>query len=193
MRIISGRHKGRRIIAPAGLRTRPTSARMREAIFNILVHRLLDRNNLDSQPPLRERRVLDAFCGTGALGLEALSRGAPYCVFMDSDPEVVDICRHNVRHLGEDDRAHVLRLDCLDPRPATSPCALLFLDPPYGEGLAPVALAALDAAGWVMPGALCCVEVGAQEPFSVPPGFKQLHERRYGAALLRILKRAAED
>lgn len=184
MRIVSGRHRGRKLSAPSGGRVRPTAERVRESLFDVLQHR-------DWNAPVRDARVLDAFCGTGALGLEALSRGAAHATFMDNDSDAVAFCRRNIDALGEEARSDLLFGDCLRPvRPARS-CTLLFADPPYRKELAVPALAALDAAGWVAPGAVCVLETGIREAAEPPPAFRTLDERRYGAARLLFLQRGA--
>jgi 16S rRNA (guanine966-N2)-methyltransferase len=183
MRIVGGRHRGRALAAPRGEAVRPTSDRAREALFNILGHGAF-------ATPFRDKPVLDAFAGTGALGLEALSRGAARATFIESDRAALEALRRNVAALGEADRAQIIAGDATRPPPASAPVALAFLDPPYRSGLAGPALAALAAAGWLGPGALAAVEVAAKEDFAPPPGFERLDDRRYGAARLLILRRA---
>jgi len=185
MRIIAGRHRGRAVTAPQGRGVRPTSDRAREALFDILAHgRFADR------PVFEEARVLDAFAGTGAFGLEALSRGAAHASFIEKDRAALAALRANLEHLGEAANAAVLAADVLRPPPAPAPVALAFLDPPYDEDLAAPALAALAQAGWLAAGALVVVELGAKDLAPVPPGFTRLDERRYGAARLLFLRRA---
>jgi 16S rRNA (guanine966-N2)-methyltransferase len=185
MRIVAGRHGGRAIAAPAGLETRPTADRVRESLFNILEHGDFAADG----SPFRDRRVLDAFAGTGALGLEALSRGASSAVFLEKDREALAILRRNIAILGEEDRARVMPADATRPPRAGFACAVAFLDPPYGSGLAATALGALAAAGWLTPDALAIVEVAAKEEFVPPPGFTMADERVYGAARLVFLQR----
>jgi 16S rRNA (guanine966-N2)-methyltransferase len=179
MRIIAGRHRARSLEAPLGPAVRPTSDRAREALFDILAHgRFADR------PVFEEARVLDAFAGTGAFGLEALSRGAAQASFIENDRTALAALRANIAALGEEKRAAVLPFDALHPPRASAPCALAFLDPPYGEDLAAPALAALAGALWLAPGALVVVETAARGKLDLPPGFSLLDERRYGAARL---------
>lgn len=187
MRIVAGRHKGRPLVAPRGLRVRPTSDRAREALFNILVHGAPAREGA----PLAGARVLDAFCGTGALGLEALSRGAGEAVFMDASPKALAAVRANAERLGEQARVRLVRADAARPPAAAAPADLVFLDPPYESGLGAPALAALSARGWLAPAALAVVEVAAREPFAAPEGFETLAERVSGAARFVILRRSA--
>ena len=191
MRIVGGRLRGRRLEAPGGTTLRPTADRTREALFNILCQGKLDwRPGADAGGagnPLTGARVLDAFAGTGALGLEALSRGAGFVTFMENQAAALDACRRNIDALGETARAELLRGDVLRPPKAVTPCELVLMDPPYNQDLAPPALAALHRAGWLAPGALATVELMAQEPFTPPDGFATLDERKYGKARLVFL------
>src|SRR5437764_6503435 len=144
LRIVGGRHRGRRLVVPAGETVRPTSDRAREALFNILLHGRF----ATAGSPIAGRAVLDAFAGTGAFGLEALSRGAREAVFIENGREALAALRRNVAALGLDASAQIVAGDAARPRRATVACALGFLDPPYGSGLAPAALTGLAAAGW---------------------------------------------
>ena len=205
MRIVAGRHRGRRLEAPAGMAVRPTADRTREAMFNILTQGKLpwrapvgergaegqDAPGHDSERrgnPLAGARALDAFAGTGALGLEALSRGAAFVTFMENQAAALAACRNNIALLEETARSQALRCDVLRPPPAPAPCDLVLMDPPYNQGLAAPALAALEAAGWLAPGALAVVELMAKEPFALPEGFEALDERKYGKARLVFLR-----
>jgi 16S rRNA (guanine966-N2)-methyltransferase len=185
MRIVGGRHRGRRLLAPPGDTVRPTSDRAREALFNILSHGRLAADGV----PFAGAAVLDAFAGTGALGLEALSRGAAEAVFIERDPEAVAFLRRNVAALGESDRVEIVPGDATRPIRAGLRCAVAFIDPPYRSGLAAPALEALDHAGWLTPDALTIVELGAREELVPPAGFTLLDERVYGAARLVFLRR----
>jgi 16S rRNA (guanine966-N2)-methyltransferase len=184
MRIVAGKHRGRRLLAPPGPEVRPTSDRAREALFNILGH---GRFAAASGPAWQDAVVLDAFAGTGALGLEALSRGAGEAYFLENNRAALDMLRRNIDALGETARAHLRSADATTPPPAGKPAGLAFLDPPYWSGLAAPALTALAKAGWLEPGALAVVEVAAKEDFDPPSGFELLDERRYGAARLLFL------
>ncbi|HYG89408.1 MAG TPA: 16S rRNA (guanine(966)-N(2))-methyltransferase RsmD [Azospirillum sp.] len=177
MRIVAGRHRGRRLQAPAGRGTRPTADRTREAIFNILTH---SGWGPDGGSPVDDAVVLDVFCGTGALGLEALSRGARRALFLDLGRAALDTVRANIADLGEGERTAVLRADATKPPAAREAATLVFLDPPYGQELAPKALAALARAGWLAPGAVAVVEEAAASPVTLPDGFAVLEDRRYG-------------
>lgn len=194
MRIVGGRHRGRRLEAPEGLAVRPTADRTREALFDILT-----RGKLRWDPPgegpgegpgeaLAGLRVLDAFAGTGALGLEALSRGAARVTFMESQAAALETCRNNIRALEAQADCELLRCNVLRPPPATAPCALVLMDPPYNQDLAAPALSALGAAGWVSPGALVAVELLAREAFAPPDGFTPVDERKYGKARIVFLR-----
>lgn len=191
MRIVAGRHRGRAIAAPDdGKAVRPTSDRVRENLFNILSHgRLAAEGQL-----LEGAAVLDAFAGSGALGLEALSRGAAEALFLDKEGMALASVRRNLEALGEEQHATLLQADaCRPPAPGKvrghpRPRTLLFLDPPYRSGLAPMALAALAAAGWLAPGALAVVELESGEAFETPPGFALADERRYGRTRVLFLR-----
>lgn len=188
MRIAGGKHRGRPLLAPQGKDTRPTEGRARESLFNILLHAgWLDANPVDGA------FVMDAFAGTGALGLEALSRGAAHAAFAEKDPRAMSLCRQNAEKLGEAGNCLFLPIDVLKIKarpPDIAPRGLVFLDPPYGRGLAAAALAALDAAGWLAPHAVTVMEMSRKAPEETPPGFRTMDERRYGLALLRFLKKA---
>lgn len=179
LRIIGGKHGGRVFRLPAGASTRPTADRVREAVFNILVHGI-------DWPGFAEARVIDAFAGSGAYGLEALSRGAAGATFIDREAAALLAIRRNAASLGEAGRATLLQLDAtrLPPPPFAggAPCAIAFLDPPYGSGAACAALAGLAGHGWLAEGGLAVVEVGAREPFTAPPTFAVIDDRSWGAA-----------
>jgi len=177
VRIVAGRHRGRRLAAPTGRDVRPTTDRTREAIFNILAH---SGWGPDGGSPVDGAVVLDGFCGTGALGLEALSRGAVAATFLDLARGSLDAVRANIAELKEEGRTVVLRADATKPPKAREAATLVFLDPPYAQDLAPKALTALAAAGWLAPGATVVVEEAADAPVPLPPGFEALDERRYG-------------
>jgi 16S rRNA (guanine966-N2)-methyltransferase len=186
-RIVAGKHRGRPLVVPPGLEVRPTASRARESLFNILMHADLGG---DGTSPLPGARVLDAFAGSGALGIEALSRGAAHATFLDSSAEVVRAIGENLRTLKESGNARVIRTDVTQPQPAPAgaACALAFLDPPYKSGLGAPALGALGRAGWLAPGALCILEIGAREELEAVAGFTVIDERRYGAARIVFLR-----
>ena len=176
MRIVGGKHRGRRLEAPAGDAVRPTSDRAREAVFNILAHGGHGDGGVSA---VAGAVVLDAFCGTGAMGLEALSRGAARAIFVDNEPRSLVAAR-------------VIAADATrpPPRPKDAPAATLaFFDPPYAEAVAAASLAGFAARGWLAAGALCVVEEGARAgEFAAPAGFAVLEARRYGAARLTLLR-----
>lgn len=185
MRIVSGQYKGKAIAAPTGLTTRPTSDRAREAVFNILQH-------APWAPELPGARVLDLFAGSGALGLEALSRGAAFCLFVETDEAARGAIRDNVESLQLFGCTRVHRRDATDlglrPASAGPPFDLAFLDPPYAKGLGERALAELAAHGWLRPGAALVFERGEGEPDIQPEGYVLIDERRYGPARVLFLR-----
>jgi 16S rRNA (guanine966-N2)-methyltransferase len=183
MRIVAGKHGGRRLQAPVGSAVRPTSERAREALFNILAH-----GRLTPMPVFQDARVLDVFAGTGALGLEALSRGARFATFIENDRAARTALAQNVKSLGEDARTRILAADGTQLPRADGPYDLVFLDPPYRSGLAERALATLKEMGWLAPEALLVLELAAREKFSPPTDFQILEERHYGAGRLVFLK-----
>jgi 16S rRNA (guanine966-N2)-methyltransferase len=185
LRIVGGKHRGRSVQTPEGMSTRPTASRARESLFNILMHANWRQ---DGTSPLVDARVLDAFAGSGALGLEALSRGAAHATFLDNDPAAVKLIGENLRKLGETAAAKVIRADATHPPPARQACDLVFLDPPYRSGLAAPALAALAEVAWLSPGAIATVELASTEDLITPSGFEPIDERRYGAAKILILR-----
>lgn len=183
MRIVAGRWRGRAIAAGEGRAIRPTTDRARETLFNILAHGPLAL-------PLNGARVLDAFAGTGALGLEALSRGAAHATFIEQARPAQDILRANIAALGAGAQSRILARSALDPGAADAPYDLIFMDPPYGQGLAAPALAALAERGWIAPDALMVVETGADESLAPPQGFLVLEARRIGPARFFFVRRA---
>jgi 16S rRNA (guanine966-N2)-methyltransferase len=163
---------------------RPTSDRAREALFNILSHGNLAVRGL----PFAGLPVVDAFAGTGALGLEALSRGASEAAFIENDRDALAALRRNIATLGEEDCAQIVRGDATRPPLAPFQGAVAFLDPPYGSGLAAASLTALAASRWLLPNALAVVEIAAAEQLDPPEGFALLDTRVYGAARLVFLR-----
>ena len=183
MRIVAGKHRGRRLAAPPGSAVRPTSERAREALFNILAH-----GRFGPRPIYEDARVLDAFAGTGAFGLEALSRGTRFATFIEKDRAARDALAANVKALREDARCRILAADATAPPRADGPYELAFLDPPYRTDLATPALTALATSGWFAPAALVIVEQAARSDLALPEGFELLEERRYGAGRLVFLR-----
>ena len=187
MRIVGGELRGRPITAPPGDQARPTGDRARQAVFNILEHAAWSDG-------VEGARVVDVFAGSGALGLEALSRGAAAALFVDKAEAALAAIRANVAALGVGARARLLKADAtrLSRRLDTeAPFELALLDPPYGKVLGEMALASLRGEGWLAEGAVAVLERGADEPSLTAPGFEVLDERRYGAARVWFLRVAA--
>lgn len=184
MRIIAGKHRGAKLLEPADAAIRPTADRVRQALFDLLAHGALARARGGL---LQDAIVLDAFAGSGALGLEALSRGAAQAVLMDRDPAAIALAEANVKKLGEGAAATCLRADATRPPPAERPAGLVFLDPPYGEDLVAPALAALRAAGWIAPQAVIAVELDRREDFAPPSGFALADDRVHGRTRIMLL------
>jgi 16S rRNA (guanine966-N2)-methyltransferase len=184
MRIVAGAWRGRALIAPAGQATRPTADRVRQALFDMLLHAPWGGRDV-----VEGVRVLDAFAGTGAFGLEALSRGAAHATFMEQDRAALAALRGNVAACRAADRSTVLAVDVL-AAPAGQPCGLVFLDPRYGRDLVPRAMDRLRAMGWIAHDALVVVETGRDE--ALPEPGELLAERAHGAARVSVhLSRAA--
>jgi 16S rRNA (guanine966-N2)-methyltransferase len=173
MRVVGGRLGGRPLAAPKSQNVRPTSDRLREAVFNILAHRFGD--------PVAGGRVLDLFAGTGALGIEAMSRGAAFALFVDDGTEARALIRQNVEALGLGGVTRIFRRDAtrLGPAHPNQPFGLAFLDPPYRKGLAEASLASLREGGWLLPDALVVVEEAADAAFAPPQGYEEIERRRY--------------
>src|SRR5436190_15957768 len=172
MRIVGGRLRGRALVPPTSQGIRPTADRLRESLFNILAHAYGD--------PVTDARVLDLFAGTGALGLEALSRGAAFTLFVDDGTEARALIRDNVEALGAGGASRVFRRDAtkLGPVAPLDPFSLVFLDPPYGKGLAEKALISARTGGWLTAEALIVVEEAKAE-FMTPESFEEIERRDY--------------
>jgi 16S rRNA (guanine966-N2)-methyltransferase len=173
MRVVGGKLRSRPIAGPKSDAVRPTSDRLREALFNILTHSYGD--------PVTGARVLDLFAGTGALGIEAISRGADYALFVDEGVEARALLRDNVESLGLGGVTRIFRRDAskLGPAHPLDPFSLVFLDPPYGKGLAEKSLISARDGGWLMPEALLVVEEAADAGVNTPEGFIELERRPY--------------
>lgn len=188
MRIVGGALSGRIIEPPLSTVTRPMMDRVREALFNILAHRDWGKNIGDVFA--EDVCVLDAFCGTGALGFEAISWGAGQATLFDKDMDALKIARQNAATLGITDKCQILSADVTaPPKNAGTPCKLVFLAPPYRKGLIPPAFAALDAAGWIAPHAVIVAETAKKEAFEVMADCEVVVERSYADTTLRFLKR----
>jgi len=185
MRVVGGRLRSRPLAGPKSNAVRPTSDRLREALFNILMHAYGD--------PVTGARVLDLFAGTGALGIEAVSRGASYALFVDEGVEARALLRDNVETLGLGGVTRIFRRDAtkLGPAHPLEPFDLVFLDPPYGKGLAEKALASARDGGWLKPGALVVVEEAADAGLVAPEGFEELERRKYGDTEFVFLRATA--
>ena len=185
MRIVAGSLKGRAILAPEGQNTRPTSDRARQAIFNVLEHASWGEG-------LHDARVMDIYAGSGALGFEALSRGAAFALFVEIDEGARGVIRENMDAYGLFGRGRVHRRSATDlgERPGSVGEAfdLVFLDPPYARGLGEQTLARLLEGQWLKPGAVVVFERGSDEPDIDTPGYERLDTRDYGAARVLFLK-----
>ena len=185
MRIVAGSLKGRAITTPDGQNTRPTSDRARQAIFNVLEH-------ASWAEPLDGARVIDLYAGSGALGYEAVSRGAAFALFVEIDDEARGAIRENADAWGLMGRTRVHRRSATDlgvrPGSAGEAFDIAFLDPPYGKGLGEQTLARLLEGNWLKPGATVVFERGSDEPEIDTPGYERLDARDYGAARVLFLK-----
>lgn len=180
MRIIAGRHRGRKLTPPSGERVRPTTDRLRESLFNILAHR--------PEFSFHGARVADLFAGTGALGLEAASRGAAHVVFVENHPASLDLIRENITSLHETGNCRVIAGDARRLPKSEAAFDLVFLDPPYGKDLLPPALLSLVASGWLKSGSLIVAEQGAEEVIEYPDDFHEISTRTQSAAKFVILR-----
>lgn len=183
MRIVGGRFRGRAIAAPSHEGLRPTADRVRESVFNILAHGIEDFT-------IEGARVIDLFAGTGALGLEALSRGAGYCLFVEEAAEARALIRANVEAMGLTGVTKIYRRDAtsLGPAGTHQPFDLAFLDPPYGRGLVERALDSLRDGGWLKRGAVVLVEERASATVALPGGFAEVDRRTYGETQVVFLR-----
>jgi 16S rRNA (guanine966-N2)-methyltransferase len=186
MRVVAGRFRGRALQAPDDMNIRPTADRVRENMFNIMAHGIADF-------AIEGVRVIDLFAGTGALGIEAVSRGASYCLFVEETPDARALIRKNVEALGLTGETRIFRRDATDLGPAghIEPYGLAFLDPPYGKGLGEKALLGLAKGKWLTPGALCIFEERVEMKFEIPSAFELLDVRTYGDTDIRFLRYAA--
>ena len=184
MRVVGGRLRSRPIAGPKSAGIRPTADRLREALFNILIHGYGD--------PVTGARVLDLFAGTGALGIEALSRGAAYVLFVDDGAEARALLRENTQTLGLAGVTRIFRRDAtrLGPVHPVEPFTLAFLDPPYGKGFVEQALASAREGGWLVPGSMIVVEEAVASGFKAPDGYEELERRAYDDTEFVILRAA---
>lgn len=182
MRIVAGKHRGRPLAAPPGPDIRPTADRAREGLFNILEH---GRIAID----LEDARILDAFAGTGALGLEALSRGAAYATFIENARGARQTLSENIAAFDETTRTKIINANATNPPPIDRPVDIAFLDPPYKAGLLEPALIALDRRGWLGEATLIVAEMSSDESFTPPDFLEEADRRKYGAAQILFLRR----
>jgi 16S rRNA (guanine966-N2)-methyltransferase len=183
MRIVGGKFRGRDIAGPTSGATRPTSDRVRESIFNILAHGIADFT-------LEEARVMDLFAGTGALGLEALSRAAKFCLFVEDDAGARGVIRNNADSCGVIGQCKIWRRDATDLGPSApqSPYNLVFVDPPYGKGLGEKALKSLMDGGWLAAGAIVVLEEAEKAEVAGAAGLELLDQRVYGDTQVRFYR-----
>jgi 16S rRNA (guanine966-N2)-methyltransferase len=182
MRIVGGRWRGAALAGPKSMAIRPTTDRLRETLFNVLAHAYGD--------PATDARVLDLFSGTGALGLEALSRGARFCLFVEEATEARGLIRRNVETLNATGITKLWRRDAtkLGSAAPQEPFTLVFADPPYGKGLGEQALASALAGGWLAPDALCLLEESAEAEIKLPTGLDLVETRDYGDSKVMFLR-----
>lgn len=187
MRIVGGKFKGRAIKTPEGKTTRPTSDRARESIFNVLAH-------ADWAPTLEGARVIDAFAGSGALGFEAISRGAAFCLFVETESAARGCIRDNVETFELFGITRIHRRSAVDlgskPAGVGALFDLVFMDPPYAYNLVPPTLVQLERGGWITPAALVVAETGEDEPAPEAAGWRTLDARIYGAARITFFRRS---
>jgi 16S rRNA (guanine966-N2)-methyltransferase len=182
MRVVGGKFGGRTLKAPQSQAIRPTSDRLRESLFNILAHSYADH--------LDNTRVLDLFAGTGALGIEALSRGARFCLFVEQGTEARGLVRDNIEALGLTGVTKLFKRDAISLGPAGTVEALdlVLCDPPYGKKLAEAALKSAQDGGWLKDGALVVIEEEKSVTLDLPPAFSLLDRREAGAGALHFFK-----
>lgn len=183
MRIVGGALRGRPLASPKGTHTRPTTDRVREALFNILTHAPWAKES-----PADGAQVIDACCGSGALGLEALSRGAAFCTFIDNDRDALALARQNARSLGVTNRCQFTDADITSPPRLREPANLILIDAPYKTNLGPDGLKALAEAGALAPSAITVLELPAAKTPVAIEGFETLDDRRYGDTRLVFVR-----
>ncbi len=182
MRVVGGRLRGRALKGPQSQSIRPTADRLRESLFNILTHAYGN--------PVEGARVLDLFAGTGALGIEALSRGAAFALFVDEGVEARALLRANVEALGLGGVSRIFRRDAtkLGPAHPVEPFSLVFCDPPYGKGLAEQSVQSAREGGWLLPDALLVIEEAVASGFTPPADFEELERRAYDDTEFIVLR-----
>ncbi len=182
--ITSGKYRGRRIESPEGKEIRPTVSRVREAVFNILTH-----GSFGSNRPVYGR-IADIFCGSGVMGLEALSRGAEHVTFIDKNPQALEVLEYNIIKLGEENNTKLLRADSSDLPATAEPYDLLLLDPPYNSGLAVDSLITAYNGNWLHKDTVAVLEQSWKETVTIPEQYKVIDERKYGNTRITLLRLA---
>lgn len=188
MRITGGTLRGRTLKAPDGMGTRPTADRVREALFNIIAHHEWGDEIGD---PLNNTIALDAFAGTGALGIEAISRGAASCIFFENDRKALNCLRENLAHMKLDEVTSIMPVDVTKVLKASQAASLIFLDPPYHKGLIEKAVNALHAQGWIAPHALLVCETAKDEKLALPQ-CAELLTRNYGDTMIWFFRSSTD-
>lgn len=192
MKITGGKYRGKNIDAGEERTLRPTSSMIREVIFNLLRHGkfMKDENFIHDDNPslIEDRRVIDIFCGSGALGIEALSRGAAHLTLVDQNARTLAIAKENIKGINEDANTKFIRSDSTMLPPAVHKCRLAFVDPPYQKGLATPALNSLKVNGWLEHGAIIVLEQGKQDDPKPPAGFRVLDDRVHDRTRITILQ-----
>ena len=183
MRLVGGSRRGLQLVAPEGETTRPTSDRARENLFNILAGpRYRDR--------VVGRKVADFFAGSGAVGLEALSRGAEHCTFLETNRAALTALKTNIAKMKASDSTRILQASAASPPVAGAPVGFLFLDPPYEDVISAQSVALAESAGWLAEDALVVLQQHPKAAFEAPSGFEVADDRRYGATRFVFLERA---
>jgi len=185
MRIVGGEFRGKHLAFPEDKRVRPTADRIREALFNILAHGA--DYSTENGPMPRGCRVLDMFAGTGALGVEALSRGAEHVTFLDNHPESLKLIRQNVGAINAQHKSNIFSRNGTNPGRAGTTVDLILMDPPYSQEFAAPSLEALLAGGWCHEKTVIALELATKDKFDAPEGFELLDHRKYGSTKLYFL------
>ncbi len=190
MRIVAGIHKGQTLARPPGNITRPMMDKVRESVFNILTHQNWKTQHTNV---LNDAAILDAFAGSGAIGLEAISRGASVAYFFDKSPKALGVVRKNIWTLNEQDHCKMMKVDATKPPKAPIAMSIVFLDPPFGKNLVPISLPPLVKAGWIDHNTLIVAEVESCAILNLPTGFQILLEKSYGTAQVFFLRLENRD